>query len=214
MAVNCNKRQRPMLAAGCELLPDIWREIVRCQIIAHDFANPVAAAVIRSLAIPVQAIETPDGPVSTRPEQDEDDPFLFALFESVKGPDFALLPEVMKAQLLRMQYRAMVQSYRGSMPAACFDIVTLRREPVGRLITDASDRCLDIVYISLLPSWRGRGIATALMRCVLSHADALGLPSRATVALDNVASLRLWASLGFIERSRNDTDACLKREVP
>ncbi len=162
--------------------------------------------------MPVQTLATSDGTLSARPEEAADEAFLFSLFECVKGPDFALFPDEMKTQLLRMQFHAMTQSYRRSWPAASCDIVTLKGAPIGRLITDTSNRCLHIVYIALLPSWRRRGIATALMRSVLSHADTLHLPSRATVAVDNVASLRLWTNLGFTERSRNSTDACLERE--
>jgi len=212
LPINGNKRQRAVLPAGPEGPPDIRFEIIRCQNIAHDATASVAAAVIRSRAIPVQTVVTKDGTLSTRPDQDDDEAFLFALFASVKGPDFALLPEVIRTQLLRMQYRAMTQSYHQSWPDAAFDILTLGGHPIGRLITDTSDHCLHIVYIALLPSWRNRGLASALMRSVMFHADTLRLSGRATVAIGNDASMRLWAGLGFTEQSRSDTDVILYRE--
>jgi ribosomal protein S18 acetylase RimI-like enzyme len=62
----------------------------------------------------------------------------------------------------------------------------------------------------LLPEWRNRGIGTILMTAVLDQPRRGGLICEATVALDNMASLRLWSRLGFTERRRDLTDLVLE----
>ena len=109
-----------------------------------------------------------------------------------------------------MQFRAMTTSYRSAFPAGRFAIITLTTRPIGRLITDSGQDRFHIVYIALLPEWRSRGIGTALMTTVLDVPRRLGSRCEATVALDNLASQRLWARLGFTERERDATDLILE----
>ena len=169
--------------------------------------------MIRNQALSVQAVVTPHGLLATRQEAATDETFLFSLFESVKGPDFARMPvdDRMKTQLLRMQYSAMTQSYRASFPDASFAIITMDGAPIGRLITDVTQDRLHIVLVAFLPDWRHRNLGSALMRQVLTQARTRGLTCEATVALDNIPSRRLWARLDFIERSRDAANVILIR---
>ena len=61
-----------------------------------------------------------------------------------------------------------------------------------------------------MPEWRGRGIATAVMTAVLETPKRRGVRCAATVALDNVASARLWLGLAFVESERDDTDVVME----
>jgi len=126
--------------------------------------------------------------------------------------ELASLPvgEPVRRELLDMQYRAMTESYHAAFPDGRFDLITLNDEPIGRLISDLDQCLLRIVYVALLPEWRGRGICTALMRSVLDPPNRSVAQCEATVALDNMASLRLWSRLGFAERGRSDTDLVLE----
>jgi ribosomal protein S18 acetylase RimI-like enzyme len=161
-------------------------------------------------ARPIDPIATPHGTLRLRTETAADAAFLFALHETVKGAELAPVPEPMRQQLLDMQFRAMTAGYRTGFPAACFEIVTLDEMPIGRLITDTSAGSFHIVHIALLPEWRNRGIGTALMLAVLDPPRRSGMRCECMVALDNQASLRLWARLGFTERERGDTDFFLE----
>jgi ribosomal protein S18 acetylase RimI-like enzyme len=153
----------------------------------------------------VEPVVTPHGTLKLRPESEADAAFLFALHETVKGPELAPLtiPDQVRRQLLEMQYRAMMASYRAEFPAARFEVVTLDEAPIGRLITDDSQGWFHIVHVALLPEWRNRGISTVLMTTVLAEPRRQGLRCEATVALDNVASQSLWSRLGFTERERD-----------
>jgi ribosomal protein S18 acetylase RimI-like enzyme len=168
--------------------------------------------VIGNRAISVQRVVTAHGVLSTRPEAGKDEAFLFSLFESVKRPVLARMPvdDDMKARLLRMQFRAMTQSYRASCPTGAFQVVMMDDAPIGQLITDNADDRVYVVYVALLPPWRQRGIGSALMRALLNQAQALDLGCEATVAVDNIPSLRLWAGLGFAQRTRDAANVILE----
>jgi ribosomal protein S18 acetylase RimI-like enzyme len=154
----------------------------------------------------VEPIATPHGALSRRPETTADAAFLLSLHESVKGADLAPIPEPMRRQLLDMQFRAMAMGYRAAFPAARYDIITLDEASIGRLISDGGQGWFHIVHIALLPEWRDRGIGTALMTSILEHPKRLGFRCEATVAQENLASLRLWTRLGFAERGRDDAN--------
>jgi ribosomal protein S18 acetylase RimI-like enzyme len=164
--------------------------------------------MIRNATGTVEPVATPHGTLRLRPETDADTAFLLTLHESVKGAELALMPvpESMRRQLLDMQFRSMTLSYRSGLPEGYFAIVTLDDVPIGRLITDASQGWFHIVHIAFLPEWRNRGIGTVLMTAVLSHPMRQGLRCEATVAPDNLPSLRLWSRLGFTERDRDDAN--------
>jgi ribosomal protein S18 acetylase RimI-like enzyme len=160
----------------------------------------------------VGPIETQYGTLRTRPEAESDAAFLLALHESVKGAEFALMPvsDPIRRQLLDMEFRAMTKSYRSDFPAGRFQVFTLNETPIGRLITDRDAGRFHIVYVALLPEWRNKGIGTVLMTSVLHEPRRRGVPCEATVAVNNLASLRLWSRLGFTERRRDITDIVLE----
>jgi ribosomal protein S18 acetylase RimI-like enzyme len=157
-------------------------------------------------------VMTPHGELRTRPETDADADFLYSLFESVKGPGMAAMSadDRTKRQLLRMQFRAMTQSYHAAFPGARYDIVILDAAPIGRLILDLSPARAHVVYVALLPEMRNRGIGTALMTAVLGEPRRHGTVCEAQVAIGNTPSLRLWRRLGFVERERGETDVILE----
>jgi ribosomal protein S18 acetylase RimI-like enzyme len=165
----------------------------------------VDAAVIPKPTGPVRDITTPFGLLRTRLQTDADESFLFQLFESVKGAEFAQMPiqPTMKSHLLRMQYNAMSGYYRASYPGAVFAIIALDDTSIGRVIWDTTQNRLHIVYIAFMPNWRHLGFGTALMRVLMDQAQSLNMACEASVAVDNTPSLCFWAKLGFLERTRD-----------
>ena len=160
----------------------------------------------------VEPIETPHGILRARAETEADRAFLLVLHDSVKGAELALMPvpEPMRRQLVDMQFRAMSAGYRSMFPAARYAVITLNDAPIGRLITDDSRDMFHIVHIALLPERRHRGIGGALMGSILDEPRRNGVRCEATVAPDNLASLRLWSRLGFQECGRAGTDLILE----
>jgi ribosomal protein S18 acetylase RimI-like enzyme len=174
--------------------------------------SSVDALMIRTSSGLVEPVATSYGILRTRSEAAADADFLFALYASVRGPELAAMPvdDAMRKRLLRMQFDAMTRSYRATFPTARYEVIVLNDAPIGRLIVDIEPVRAHIIYIALLPEWRNRRIAEALMMSVLDVPRRLGAVCEATVAHDNAASLRLWSKLGFEERERAAMDVVME----
>ena len=118
--------------------------------------------------------------------------------------------DVVRQRVLRMQFDAMTHGYRATFPAARYEVIVLNDTRIGRLIVNIEPVRAHIIYIALLPEWRNRRIAEALMMLVLDEPRRLGAVCEATVARDNAPSLRLWSKLGFEERERASMDVVME----
>jgi RimJ/RimL family protein N-acetyltransferase len=147
-------------------------------------------------------IPSPLGLLRLRPEREDDLAFRFRLFCDSRAPEFAMLLQQVGAaafdQLMRFQFQAQTASYHAQFPQARFDIVELAGEPVGRIVVHRPGTMIHIVDQAIVPRLRGRGIGTAMMRAIMTEADAAGLPVRLEVASANDPSLRLYQRLGFV----------------
>jgi len=138
------------------------------------------------------------GPVSLRPEQPDDEAFLFAVYASTREDELAITgwDEATRLAFLNMQFRAMQVGYRGSFPQAQFSIVLCDGRPVGRLVVDRTGNEIHVVDVALLPASRNRGIGTVLMRDLCVEAENCGKPIRLRV-LKHSPALRFYQRLGF-----------------
>lgn len=132
-------------------------------------------------------------------DDDADRAFLYALFVATKAADMAAMPadEATKDFLLRVQYRAMTETYARDYPRARSEIVEAMGRPVGRLLTHVGAACVTYVDIALLPEAQGRGLATRLMLAALEEPRRLNVAARVKVLVTNGPSLRLCERLGF-----------------
>jgi ribosomal protein S18 acetylase RimI-like enzyme len=142
-------------------------------------------------------IPSPAGPIRLRPERDDDRDFRYQLFCDSRQPELALLPAPIYQQIMAQQFHAQAVGYRGQFPQARFDIIELDGECIGRIVIDLPGTMVHIVDQALVPARRGHGIGTAILRALMSEAQAAGLPLRLAVASDNAAALRLYLRLGF-----------------
>ena len=143
-------------------------------------------------------IASPVGLLHLRPERDDDRGFRYQLFCDSRQPEFALLPPPVYQQVMAHQFHAQTVGYRGQFPQARFDIIELAGERIGRIVVDRSDTMMHIVDQAIVPTLRGRGIGTAIMRALMDEAQAAGLPVRLEVASENDPSFRLYQRLGFV----------------
>ena len=145
-------------------------------------------------------IPTAAGPLRLRAESPSDAAFLAELFAIRAAPMLHLagLAEPQVTQLVAIQHRAQTASYRSAFPGACFLVAELDDAPVGRLIVDEECGVAYVVDIALLPAWRGRGLGPALITDLQRRQGAAGGRVRAEVAVDNAASLTMFAKLGFV----------------
>ena len=150
---------------------------------------------------PGMRLSPADDVLTLRPARDDeaDRTFLYALFVSTKAADMAAMPVDAAAKdfLLSMQYRSMTATYRHDYPTARWEVIELAGQPVGLFVTHVGERCVTYVNIALLPRAQGRGLATRVMTRALGEARRLGLPAHVNVLAQNLASLNLFARVGF-----------------
>jgi ribosomal protein S18 acetylase RimI-like enzyme len=137
-------------------------------------------------------------PVSLRPEQPEDEGFLFEVYASTRLEELALTNwnEATRRAFLSQQFNAMREGYRTMFPAGEFSIILLENRRAGRMVIHHDATEIRVVDIALLPADQNRGIGTWLMRQVCTVAANAGKPVRLCV-LKNNRALRWYARLGF-----------------
>ena len=148
---------------------------------------------------PIETVDTPAGAVVLRPEREGDRDFRFALFCGSRPPEWAmaaLAPDALD-KVMRLQFRAQTVSYAKQFPQARFDIVEQAGAPIGRIVVDREPGAIHIVDQAIVPSRRGRGIGSAIMRRIMAEAAGRGVPVNLEVGDSNDPSLRLYLRLGF-----------------
>ena len=133
-----------------------------------------------------------------RPFEAADFKFIEALYLSTRAEEVALAgwPEAMRTEFLVQQHRAQHHHYNTYYSAAERLIVVRGGEPVGRLYLDQWADQFRIVDVSLVPSSRGAGLGSAILRDVMDWASDLGKGVSIHVETFNPAR-RLYLRLGF-----------------
>jgi ribosomal protein S18 acetylase RimI-like enzyme len=131
--------------------------------------------------------------------ESSDEPFLFQLYASTHGLQFAVLPlaPAQRDGLVRMQFNAQRTGYRAQFPSSEDFIVTLAGEPAGRLWLDESGAAVRVVDIAIAPAHQGRGLGRAILERVIVQACESGKPVSLTVARTNTRAFELYRRLGF-----------------
>jgi ribosomal protein S18 acetylase RimI-like enzyme len=144
--------------------------------------------------------------VTWRGARPDDDEFLRALFAAVH-PELASLPDPPREHILEMQFRAQRASYSQVLEVE-FLVVLDGEVPIGQYVIAPSDQGVQLLDISVLPEARGQGIATLILRELLSS----GRPLTLQVAHGNPAR-ELYERLGLREISRDEIRAVMRSSV-
>ena len=144
-------------------------------------------------------VNSPLGVLRLRRETGADEAFRFALFAGTR-PDLALLPEPLRAQILRQQFSAQNAGYSAQYPEALLTIIELDGAPAGRLaVADAPD-ALQVIDVAIAGTLRGKGLGTALLRALHEK-----VPLRLHVSISNPGAMRLYTRLGFVVIAESET---------
>jgi ribosomal protein S18 acetylase RimI-like enzyme len=135
-----------------------------------------------------------------RPEQAQDEPFVYGLFAQTRAVEAAQLPlsPTQREFFLRQQFQLQAAHYRRCFPGASFSIVDLDGCSIGRMYVDRPGHDIRLIDITLVPDCRNQGIGRGLLACLLSEARNAGQAVRLHVERGN-AALRLYQRLGFRE---------------
>src|SRR5665647_1827009 len=112
--------------------------------------------------------------VVLRRETAGDREFLCALYASTRTDELAQVPwsDDQKLAFLRSQFDAQSQHYATHYADAELSIIERDGAPIGRLYVSRTDpKDVRIVDISLIPSARGSGIGTQLLRRAMEAAN-------------------------------------------
>lgn len=152
--------------------------------------------------------------ISLRPATPVDRPFLLSVYAGTRLEELAMLPweDSQKEAFVQMQFDAQSRHFSMAYPQAVNHIIIVNGEPAGRLMVDRSAAYLTLVDISLLPSYRGRGIGTHVIHDLLNEAGSLAKPVHLHVLLTNPAK-RLYERLGFFSE-RDDAVYCQMKWMP
>lgn len=145
-----------------------------------------------------------------------DQAFLQQLFASTRGRELEALgaESPLARHFISMQFRARELTYRSAHPGAQQRIVERAcagadRAAIGLLWVDFTSAQIDVLDISLLPNWRGRGVGSALLNALLAQARALHLPVALQVQANNPAR-KLYARLGFAQVASAELDLAMR----
>jgi ribosomal protein S18 acetylase RimI-like enzyme len=104
--------------------------------------------------------------------------------------------EATKRAFVEQQFTAQDAHWREHYRDTSWDVILVDGEPAGRLYVARWENEIRIVDIALLPGFRGRGLGTALLRDLMTEADAAGKPLSIHVETNNPAR-SLYDRLGF-----------------
>lgn len=145
------------------------------------------------------AIDWPGGVLTLRPETPDDLQFRFDLFVRSRPPEWdqVQLPLDQLTQVMNHQFWAQTNTYLARFPEARFDIVELDGDRIGRIVVNRPGDRIHIVDQAIIPTLRGQGLGTAIMRQLMAEAAAEGLFMTLKVSNANDPSMRLYSRLGF-----------------
>jgi ribosomal protein S18 acetylase RimI-like enzyme len=136
--------------------------------------------------------------ICLREELPEDREFALELYASARAAEMARVPwpDAQKDAFLRMQCQLQSRHYREHHPGAAYRIVVCQGRDIGRIYVDRRAGEINLMEITLLPQWRGRGIGGTLVSELQEEARAAGAAVSLYVESENPAR-RLYRRMGF-----------------
>jgi GNAT superfamily N-acetyltransferase len=136
-----------------------------------------------------------------------DDAFVYDVFVTTWQSEVAALPNQNLARhVLRIQHIAQERRFAGQFPALQRFVVVEDGEPAGRLYLNDGPGPLQVVDLTLMPRFRGRGVGSRILRDLLCHAMGEQRPVAIHVPRRNPRMTTLVASLGFELVAVDDLD--------
>ncbi len=137
--------------------------------------------------------------LALRPETEADIPFLQAVYASTRWQELQVTSwtDAQKLEFLHSQFALQRTHYYKFYEGACFDIIELEGQGVGRLYAHR-DLEIRVMDIALLPEFKYRGIGKHYFAQFFEEARATHKAITLHVEHNNPA--KIWyAKLGFVE---------------
>ena len=137
-------------------------------------------------------------PVTYRPINSADMPFLFRLYATTREDELNLVDwdDDQKQAFLEQQFHAQHVYYQEQFSVAEFHVIEHQDRPIGRRYIDRNENEIRLIDLAILPEFQGRGIGSRILTDLMGEAKKLGRPIRHHVERFNRA-LHLYQRLGF-----------------
>jgi ribosomal protein S18 acetylase RimI-like enzyme len=138
--------------------------------------------------------------VTTRPMDEDDAMLLFELYASARAEELSRTgwKTPQQRHFFRMQAQIQEQHFARHYDHLDRRTICINGFSAGRLLVDRTPTGFTIVDIGLLPSFRGRGIGSILIRDLLDEAAELDVTVQLSIPKQNPA-VRLCERFGFGE---------------
>jgi ribosomal protein S18 acetylase RimI-like enzyme len=142
--------------------------------------------------------------IELRPVNKEDELFIEKVYRSTREGELTLTnwPEEQKQAFMMMQSMAQEAEYKTKFPGAEFQIILYKKYEAGRLYTWEGENEIRLIDITVLPSFRKKGIATFLLKELIRKSEKKN--KKVSLHVDPVnPALQLYLRLEFIHISNN-----------
>ncbi len=137
-------------------------------------------------------------PLDLRDATPADQPFLDALYRSVREDLTCLGNNPAIDALITMQQNIHEHGHRSHYPNARNLLLARDGRSTARLVLDTNQQRLHIVDITVLTDERSQGTGTALLRWAQQQATTAQVPLELRVQRHNLRALCLYQALGFV----------------
>jgi ribosomal protein S18 acetylase RimI-like enzyme len=142
--------------------------------------------------------------IKLRPVEEKDDFFIETVYRSTREKElnFTNWAEQQKWAFIKMQSMAQLAEYKTKYPDAAFQIIIYKKKDAGRFYTWENENEIRLIDITLLPSFRGKGIGTFLLEALIKKSNKV--QKKISLHVDPVnPALQLYLRLGFVHIKNN-----------
>ncbi|HKJ79890.1 MAG TPA: GNAT family N-acetyltransferase [Prolixibacteraceae bacterium] len=136
--------------------------------------------------------------ISIRSVTTRDFSFLKKVYRSTREDELKLTgwDESEKEKFIEFQFNAQHSHYTNAYKGAEFNLILLKKTPIGRLYLWRTESQIRIMDIALLPEYRGKGIGTRILNSLIRESEKSVKKLNIHVEHNNPA-LSLYERMGF-----------------
>ena len=150
--------------------------------------------------------------IRLRPELKKDDVFIESVYRCTREAELNVTnwTAQQKNTFVLMQSMAQASEYKTKFPGADFHVIMFNERSAGRFYTWENDTEIRLIDITILPQFRGKGIATALLKGLIKRSDKV--QKKISLHVDPInPALQLYQRLGFIHVKNNGRHFYMER---
>lgn len=151
--------------------------------------------------------------IKLRPVGGKDEAFIETVYRSTREDELKLTnwTEQQQQSFMMMQSMAQLAEYKTKFPGADFQVIVYDKQDAGRFYTWENDQEIRLVDITLLPPFRGKGIAKFLLGELIKRSNKA--EKKISLHVDQVnPALHLYRRLGFIHIRNNGRHYYMERD--